>query len=228
MSDSDLKDEQGEKAGVKKKKAESSIAAENQQRLKGEHRDSKGRQSYQHSEEHQQRSWVSTEESEGQTTTNRVKDEFSCDEGNRAGSEFSHEAQRGAEATATERRTSCDEGEAKEKQIATSFEEAVERLSSINADLQSGKLPLEEALEKYEEAIQLREYATEALAGAKVRIAVAGEKKNVAAFRMQLSAVLSEFEEGIVGAFREKREFPEEEFKNLFSKIQNLINLSIL
>lgn len=110
------------------------------------------------------------------------------------------------------------------KQIAANFEEAVERLSAINTDLQSGKLPLEEALKKYEEAIQLRQYATEMLAGAKVRIAIAGEKKTVANFRMQLNTALSEFEEDMVEAFREKREPSQEKLELLWAQIKGLMS----
>jgi exodeoxyribonuclease VII small subunit len=107
--------------------------------------------------------------------------------------------------------------------IAQNFEEAIERLSLINTDLQSGKLPLEDALKKYEEAIGLRQYATDLLAKARLRMTVAGEKKAVAVFRMQLEALLSEFAEQIAEDFQEKRETSEETMRLLGSKIKMLM-----
>lgn len=110
-----------------------------------------------------------------------------------------------------------------EMPIAQNFEEAIDRLSIINTDLQSGRLPLEEALKKYEEAIGLRQYATDLLTKAKLRMTVAGEKKSIAVFRMQLEALLSEFAERIVEDFQEKRETSEEIMKLLESKIKTLM-----
>ena len=116
-----------------------------------------------------------------------------------------------------------EESEEPEIPIAQNFEEAIERLSIINSDLQSGRLPLEEALRKYEEAIGLRQYATDLLAKAKLRMTVAGEKKSIAVFRMQLEALLSEFAEQMVEDFQEKREISEEIMKLLESKIKTLM-----
>ena len=109
-----------------------------------------------------------------------------------------------------------------EQSPAASFEEAIQQLTIINSDLQSGKLPLDEALKKYEDAIRLREYATKMLAGAKLRITVAGEEKGIAAFRMRLNSLLSEFEEEVVELFRAKKDLGEVEMMKLLSRIKAL------
>lgn len=106
--------------------------------------------------------------------------------------------------------------------IAESFEEAVERLSTINGELQSGKLPLEDALKKYEEAVGLRDYATDLLSKAKLRMVVAGEKKATAAFRIELDSLLSEFAEKIVEDFQERKRPSEDALKELWIKINGI------
>lgn len=72
-----------------------------------------------------------------------------------------------------------------EKQTDT-FETAVERLETIVQAMESGDLPLEELLERYEEGIRLVKYCGEKLAAAEKRIEIvtrnAAGEKNTAPF----------------------------------------------
>lgn len=51
-----------------------------------------------------------------------------------------------------------------------SFEEALDRLEALVAELESGGLPLEQALEKFEVAMGLKKQCEELLAKAEARI----------------------------------------------------------
>lgn len=51
-----------------------------------------------------------------------------------------------------------------------SFEEALDQLEAIVAELESGGLPLEQALEKFEVAMRLKKQCEELLAKAEARI----------------------------------------------------------
>ena len=53
-----------------------------------------------------------------------------------------------------------------------SFEEAYQRLKSITAELEGDRLPLEESLKAYEEAMQLAQRCQELLQAAEERITV--------------------------------------------------------
>ncbi|MDD5349208.1 MAG: exodeoxyribonuclease VII small subunit [Chthoniobacteraceae bacterium] len=59
-----------------------------------------------------------------------------------------------------------------EKQTETTFETAVERLEAIVAAMESGELPLEELLERYEEGTRLVKLCGEKLAAAEKRIEI--------------------------------------------------------
>jgi len=55
-------------------------------------------------------------------------------------------------------------------QVKTSFEKAVKDLEKIVKALESGDLPLEKALEKFEAGIKLSRYCTETLDEAEKRV----------------------------------------------------------
>ena len=50
------------------------------------------------------------------------------------------------------------------------FEKALERLEKIVEDLESGNIPLEDALKKYEEGVKLSRFCTQRLAQAETKI----------------------------------------------------------
>ena len=56
------------------------------------------------------------------------------------------------------------------KKKAPSFEKAIDDLEKIVKSLESGDLPLEKALEKFEAGIQLSRYCTEILDAAEQRV----------------------------------------------------------
>ncbi len=56
------------------------------------------------------------------------------------------------------------------KKPPKSFEQAMERLESIVADLESGDFPLEESLKKFEEGFALGKYCRDLLDRAQVRV----------------------------------------------------------
>ena len=57
-----------------------------------------------------------------------------------------------------------------EANTALSFEEALDKLETIVAELESGGLPLEQALEKFEEAVRLKKQCEALLGKAEARI----------------------------------------------------------
>jgi len=52
------------------------------------------------------------------------------------------------------------------------FEEAMQRLEAITAELEQGDLPLEASVEKYQEGIELSKYCTDKLNEAEKKIKV--------------------------------------------------------
>lgn len=50
------------------------------------------------------------------------------------------------------------------------FEEALEQLEQIVAELEAGELPLQEALDKFEQGMKLKQFCEQKLAEAEVRI----------------------------------------------------------
>ena len=56
------------------------------------------------------------------------------------------------------------------KKTALSFEKAIKDLEKIVKSLESGELPLEKALEKFEAGIKLSRYCTETLDAAEQRV----------------------------------------------------------
>lgn len=58
------------------------------------------------------------------------------------------------------------------------FEKTVERLEYINAKLEAGNMPLEEALALYEEGVNLCKKASKILEGAKQKITELSEEGN--------------------------------------------------
>ena len=57
-----------------------------------------------------------------------------------------------------------------EANTALSFEEALDKLETIVAELESGGLPLEQALEKFEVAMRLKKQCEDLLTKAEARI----------------------------------------------------------
>jgi len=62
--------------------------------------------------------------------------------------------------------------------VKISFEKAMEQLEQIVHDLESGQLPLEEALKKFEEGIKLSKFCSEKLDETEKKIALLMEKAN--------------------------------------------------
>jgi len=58
------------------------------------------------------------------------------------------------------------------------FEKAMKQLESIVQDLESGELPLEKAIEKFEEGIQLSKFCTEKLDETEKKISILMEDKD--------------------------------------------------
>lgn len=93
----------------------------------------------------------------------------------------------------------------------TTFEEAVERLEALVEAMESGQLPLEEMLERYEEGTRLVALCSEKLAAAEKRIEIvtrnAAGKPEVAEFTPGAPAV---------AAARSKKTPPAEDEISLF------------
>jgi len=64
------------------------------------------------------------------------------------------------------------------KKIASSFEKAISDLEKIVKALESGDLPLEKALEKFEAGIKLSRYCSETLNAAEQRVTLLMEDEN--------------------------------------------------
>jgi len=64
------------------------------------------------------------------------------------------------------------------RKAAPSFEKAINDLEKIVKSLESGDLPLEKALEKFEAGIQLSRYCTETLNAAEQRVTMLMEDEN--------------------------------------------------
>ena len=90
------------------------------------------------------------------------------------------------------------------KKPGPSFENAIERLESIVEQMESGKLPLEELLVRYEEGIKLVKLCSEKLQAAEKRIEIitrdAGGKPKLAEFEADQSPA-SEVESADVSLF---------------------------
>lgn len=61
---------------------------------------------------------------------------------------------------------------AEQKNVQPSFEQAIKRLETLVEQMESGKLPLEELLNRYEEGVRLVKACTEKLSAAEKRIEI--------------------------------------------------------
>lgn len=66
---------------------------------------------------------------------------------------------------------------AKKKTDEIKFEDALQSLEKIVSDMESGDLPLEDVLQKYEKGIELADFCTEKLSEAEERIEILAKKK---------------------------------------------------
>ncbi|MCF6196657.1 MAG: exodeoxyribonuclease VII small subunit [Emcibacter sp.] len=58
------------------------------------------------------------------------------------------------------------------------FEQAMEQLEAITSDLESGELPLEVSLKKFEEGIKLADFCNKKLDESKKKVSILLEKNN--------------------------------------------------
>lgn len=105
-----------------------------------------------------------------------------------------------------------------------SFEEIIAKIEDITAKLESGSMPLNQAVETYTYGIELKKVAEKQLKSAYLKLQYVQENKAITQFREQLCQLLEQFQNATIKSLEAKEQIAtiktiNEEFFSDLSKI---------